>query len=187
MANGEIMYQYVTLVDQTGAEAPYTIGCRTTYGTETDYAVDVYTQTTDTVPELFSNSTNSVVGLVYNAQGPRYIEDASDVTWTAGTARVGATAPASGTAGNTAHACYFYKELPKIGRNPNDFDKDFTIYVGARLYTTTTATTFTAVPEAESTIRLASPPSYYVAPAGAFSMLYSAALATIMAILMMSF
>ena len=87
MANGEVMYQYVTLVDQTGAEAPYTIGCKTTYGTETDYAVDVYTQTSDTVPELFSNSTNSVVGLAYNAQGPRYIEDASDVTWTAGTAK----------------------------------------------------------------------------------------------------
>jgi len=187
MADGEIMYQYITFEDTTGGEAPFTIGCKTTYGVETDYAVDVYTQTTDKIPELFSNNTDSVIGKAYNAQGPRYIEEASDVKWSAGTARVGSTVSASTTAGNTNHGCYFYKELPKIGRNPNDFDKDFKIHVGARIYASSSATTFTAVPEAESTIRLAAPPSYYVAPAGAFSMLYSAALATIMAILMMSF
>jgi len=190
MANGEVIYQYVTLEDTTGKEAPYTVGCKTTYGTGTDYAVDVYTQTSDKISELFSNSTDSVVGKAYNAQGPRYIEDASDVKWTAGTARVGTTAAASTIAGNTNHACYFYKELPKIGRNPNDFEKDFKIHVGARLYANTSATTFTAIPESESTIRLSTPPGYVVAPAapaGAFSMLYSAALATIMALLMMSF
>lgn len=66
------------------------------------------------------------------------------------------TAPASKTAGNTNQACYFYEELPKIGRNPDDFGKSLILSIGARIYKDDAATTFDATPAVDVTVQKAS-------------------------------
>ena len=65
------------------------------------------------------------------------------------------SAPASTTAGNTNQACYFYEELPKIGRNPADFNKNVQVKMGARIYSSATATTFDSVPASTVTVNKA--------------------------------
>lgn len=61
-------------------------------------------------------------------------------------------ASASTISGNTKYACYFYKELPKIGRNPANFGIDVAIQAGARIYEGASATTYIEIPTTSATI-----------------------------------
>lgn len=80
--------------------------------------------------------------------------------WVAGT-DYSPVAPATELAGNTVHACYFAKELPKIGRNPDNFNKYFKVHMGARIYTSNVDTDFISVPEDNDFFfYFGSPPSY---------------------------
>jgi len=90
-------------------------------------------------------------------------------------------ATASTIAGNTKYACYFYKELPKTGRNPADFDKDVKIQAGARIYEGADDTTPIEIPTTSATIKKPALKSYAdakseapaAAPAGAYQSLVS--------------
>jgi hypothetical protein len=149
--NGEILYQYATIIDGTTS---YTVGCSITIGTANSYAVDVYENTASTTTELDSAS-SVVIGKAYNGQAPDLIEESDAHKWTAGTTHVPNNAPASTTSGNTNQACYFYEELPKIGRNPSDFNKNVQVKMGARIYSSATATTFDSVPASTVTVNKA--------------------------------
>jgi hypothetical protein len=72
-------------------------------------------------------------------------------------------APVSATAGNTNHACYFYEELPKIGRNPSDFDKNLDIKFGTRIYASNSATSFDSVPASSVSIKKDALPAFNTA------------------------
>jgi len=79
-------------------------------------------------------------------------------------------------------------EIPKIGRNPADFNKTYDISMGARIYADDDATTFDTIPTATGTIIYTEPDSYVVAEekvAGAFA-LFASSMATI-AVLIMAF
>jgi len=62
IADGQILYQWITFEDTAASspEAPFSVGCSVTVGTETDYAIQYYTQTTSTAELLFSNSTEVI-------------------------------------------------------------------------------------------------------------------------------
>ena len=156
---GEVIYQWITFVDSTGAEETFTVGCYTTIGTDGVYGVDVYLQGEGEDEALFPES-SLVTDVTYDAQAPDLKEDEVDLEWVAGEDYIGEFAPASTVEGNTNHVCYFAQELAKIGRNPADFDKDFNVSIGARIYETASATTFTTVPTQTEIVRLDSPPEY---------------------------
>lgn len=101
----------------------------------------------------------------WSAQAPDLKEHADDIKWKAGTTHVptSSQAPKSTIVGNTNRACYFYEELPKIGRNPKDFDKNVTVKFGARIYKADDSTTFDSVPESSATIKKDAMPSYVAA------------------------
>ncbi len=90
-------------------------------------------------------------------------------------------ASASTIAGNTKYACYFYQELPKIGRNPADFGKDVAIQAGARIYEGASATTYIEIPTTSATITKPALKSYAdaksenptAAPTGAYQSIAS--------------
>jgi len=94
----------------------------------------------------------NVFGKKYTEQAASIKEFTEEMKWTAGTTHVPSTAPASTTAGNTAYPCYMYKELKKLGRNPNDFGKKYDITLGYRIYKTAAATTYDTATETSSTI-----------------------------------
>jgi len=66
LADGEIFYQYATMVDQSAeyTEDPFTVGCAITKGTADTYTIQVFTHTTDpdTTGNLASDADPSVVG-----------------------------------------------------------------------------------------------------------------------------
>lgn len=161
IATGETLYQFVTLTDS--ANTSFTLGCYIKKGTSGDN-IHYFTHTAGQPDELTSTS-SVVTGKTWATQAADLREEPDDIKWSAGTTRVPTAnlAPTSTTAGNTNHACYFYEELPKIGRNPKDFDKTFTVKFGARIYKTDAATTFDSVPESSNTITKAALPSYVAA------------------------
>jgi hypothetical protein len=151
----------MTFQDQStsNAEAPWTIGCKVTVG-QTDYTIDYFLQDSSSLDALFSNST-SVTGQAVGSQSTSIKLAASDVPlWTAGDTYVGVKVGASTVTGNKNYPCYFSKALPKLGRNPNDFNKTFKIEIGARIYADTTATTFTDLGQASSTLALGAPQEF---------------------------
>lgn len=189
LSDGETLYQWVTLVDQTAEnpDDPFTIGCRTTKGTDDTYNIDVYTHTEATAENMYNDS-NEVVGQTWATQDADEIEDASDIDWVSGTDHITTLAPESETFGNTNFACYFAKELPKIGRNPADFNKDYSVIIGARLYESDSATTFDAIPASEDSFTLPEPESYLTeAVATGASSLLTSALAGVFMLVAMSF
>lgn len=77
-------------------------------------------------------------------------------------------------------------ELPKIGRNPNDFNKVYDVHIGARLYENDSATEFTTIPMSSSSFEYPEPPAYEVAQTeGAFALFASTMAA--LAVLFMAF
>jgi hypothetical protein len=131
------------------------MGCSITIGTANSYSIDKYTHPTGVSTSL-DDASSLVTGKAYNGQAPDLIEESDAHKWKAGTTHVPQTAPASTTVGNTNQACYMYEELPKIGRNPSDFGKTLNIKIGARIYSSTSATSFDAVPATSSTVTKAS-------------------------------
>lgn len=79
--------------------------------------------------------------------------------------------------------------MPKIGRNPADFDITYDVTMGGRIYETEDATTFITIPNATSTVDKPLPDSYVVEAAeettGAFA-LFASSIAAI-AVLFMAF
>lgn len=72
LSEGEILYQWVTMVDQSAeyTEDPFTVGCAITKGTDDTYTVHVYTHTSDpdTSTYLQSDADPSVVGQKWTEQ-----------------------------------------------------------------------------------------------------------------------
>lgn len=192
MSDGEILYQWVTMIDQSAdyTEDPFTIGCAITKGVADTYTVQVFTHTTspDTTTYLQSDADPSVVGQKWAEQNADEINVLSDTAWTAGTAHHGSNvAPDSTESLNTNFACYFAREYAKIGRNPNDFNKDFEVTIGSRLYANDDATTFDSVPSpAAFTVTLTEPDSYNTQTTGAFS-LFASSLAAVAMLLALAF
>jgi hypothetical protein len=144
LSSGEILYQYVTLTDTSVSPNTYvTLGCSIQMDTPNSYTLQHYTLTN---ADQLDSASSEVIGKAYNGQAEELLDEAGDIKWKAGTTHVPTTAPVSTTAGNTNHACYFYEELPKIGRNPDDFGKSMTAKLGARIYPNPTATTFDSTP-----------------------------------------
>ena len=161
MKKDETLFQFVSITDPV-AKTTFTIGCKTKIGTEGEM-IKVYTHLPGQSTSLDSNS-ELVLGKTWADQAAELKEEKDDIVWTAGTAHVPTDhrAPASTKAGYTNHVCYFFQELPKIGRKPSDFDKNLDIKIGARLYTNDAATTFDSLPETTEQIYKAAPPSYVV-------------------------
>ena len=154
---GNIVYQWVTLVDINGDEQPFTIGCKTTVGFSVSQ-IDYFQQDTSQTEALWSDSA-LVVGQTVNQQAQDLKEEPSIHFWSAGDEHA-PEAEESYIEGNRVFVCSFAKELPKIGRNPNDFNKYFHIHVGARIYDSNIDTEHEAIPEQEGDIFLTAPPSY---------------------------
>jgi hypothetical protein len=151
-ADEEVLYQWATLVDQSDVDPldPFTIACKRTIGDSETYVIDYFSQTTDESTALYPDSDLVTPSITWDAQAPDLREEDEDHVWVASSEHAD-LASASTIDGNTKFSCYLAKELPKIGRNPADFDKTFAVYVGARIYETETATEFITIPMAEST------------------------------------
>ena len=173
--DGEVFYQYVTITHPT-TKATETVACGMTIATDNSYTVDVYTHPkVSGVVDLYSlnskiadpaNAANpqidntEVFGLKYTVQAPELKQSIEDTVWTAGTAHAPVTAPESTIAGNKAYTCYMYKELPKIGRNPNEFGITYDLQVGFRLYADADATTYDTASPSTTTLDLPAIPAY---------------------------
>jgi len=152
MQTGEVLYQFVTLTNPT-TNASFTIGCYNTVGVANTDAIAYFKHDSGQADQLTSTS-GLVTGKSYGTQAADLKEEPDDIKWKAGTTHVPAAsqAPASATAGNTNYPCYFYEEMPKIGRNPNDFGITYNVKYGARIYKDSAVTTFDSVPESTTTI-----------------------------------
>ena len=182
-----VLYQWATMINQDDAEDTFTIACERTIGDDTTFAAFIYTQDSTSQTALYPDDADNVVGFTYDAQAPDYLEEDEDHVWQA-TSDYTSLVGESDTDGNKIYACYLAKELPKIGRNPGDFDKTYTVHVGARLYESATATTFTTIPMASSSFEYPEPPAYAVAATtteGAFALFASTMAA--LAVLFMAF
>lgn len=126
-----IIYQYVTFVDVSGEDDPWTIGCWIT-GADSDSNIDYFIQESDEIELLYEGS-EQVEDLTYDQVASQYRLEDSDHAWVAGGEHA-PTAPESTVSGNTARVCYFMEELPKLGRNPNDFNHEYEVHIGARVY-----------------------------------------------------
>jgi len=175
--DGEVFYQYVTVTHPT-TKATETIGCSMTIGTDNSYAVDVFTHPKDAATgAVILNSLNSMVpaanvadpdvanpnvtAMKYSVQAADLKQSVEDTVWTAGTTHAPTAAAESTIAGNKAYTCYMYKELPKIGRNPNEFGITYDIQVGFRLYANADATTYdTAAAPSTATLELKALPEF---------------------------
>jgi hypothetical protein len=174
--DGEVFYQYVTVTHPT-TKATETIGCSMTIGTDNSYAVDVFTHPKDAAGAVILNSLNSMVpaanvadpdvanpnvtAMKYSVQAADLKQSVEDTVWTAGTTHAPVAAAESTIAGNKAYTCYMYKELPKIGRNPNEFGITYDIQVGFRLYADADATTYdTATAPSTATLELKALPEF---------------------------
>ena len=157
LSTGDVIYQWVTLVEEYGGGKPFTIGCKSTVGFDYSDSIDVFSQDQSTIEALWSNS-DSIKDKTVDSQAEDLRLDVHE--WVAGT-DYSPVAPATESAGNTVHACYFAKELPKIGRDPNDFHINYKAYMGARIYSSNIDTDFISIPEENDFyIYLGSPPSY---------------------------
>lgn len=193
ISDNEIFYQYATFVDQSATypEDPFTIGCAITKGIADTYNIQVFTHTLDpdTTGNLASTADPSVVGQTWEGQNTSEMEILSETTWSAGAEHAGSnTAPESADAPlNTNFVCYFAREYAKLGRNPNDFNKDFQVTIGARIYADSTVTTFDAIPSpAAFTVTLSEPAEFQTKTAGAFS-LFATGMAAIAMIFALAF
>lgn len=207
LANGELIYQFLTLVDKAGKDVPMSIGCWTTIGVADTYTIDQFTHKTvaaesTTNGALYSaasiDNPNYIFGKKLGEQAAALKEDAKDMDWKAGKSHVPASslAPASSNSANTAYVCYFARELKKIGRNANSFNKEFTATIGARIYKDATVTTYSKIPESSSDISYPAPAGFVVAvdptptatptDTGAFS-LFSSTLAAVFVLLALNF
>ena len=108
------------------------------------------------------NDASTVVGNTWNTCNADELIETLDHSWVAGSTHAGETAPAASADTNAVFACYFALEIPKIGRNPNDYNKDYDVTIGARIYADDAATEFTAVPQSQSTFHVGELPSYEV-------------------------
>lgn len=164
VSDGDILYQWATMIDQSSeyTEDPFTVGCKIAKGTDDTYVVQVFTHTADTTTWMQADA-DSVVGKAWEGQDPTELEDVlADTKWSAGNTHHGSNAaPAASADLDTNFACYFAKEYAKIGRDPNDFNKDFEVTIGARMYTSDAATTFDTIPSPDAfTVTLSEPDSY---------------------------
>lgn len=154
-----VVYQYVTFVDVSGEDDPWTVGCWIT-GDDSTSNIDVYIQESDEVELLYDDS-DQVVDLSYTDQAYQYRQEDSDHSWVAGGEHA-AVAPDSTVAGNTNRACYFMEELPKLGRNPNKFNHEFEVHIGARLYDTPDSAEFRELGTSIDNIDQGQPAEYFV-------------------------
>jgi len=157
-----ILYQWATMINQADAEDVTTIACKRTIGDDTTFEAKIFTQDSASQTALYPDDADNVVDLAWAAQGPDYVEEDEDHVWQA-TSEYTSVVGDSATSGNKIYGCYLAKELPKIGRNPADFDKTFDVHVGARLYESDSATSFTTIPMASSSFEYPAPASYAVA------------------------
>jgi len=180
-----ILYQWATMINQDDAEDTFTIACQRTIGDDETFAVRIYSQDSTSQTALYPDDADNVVDKMWDGQAPDYVEEDEDHVWQATSAYTTLVGD-SETDGNKIYACYLAKELPKIGRNPADFDKTYTVHVGARLYESDSATTFTTIPMASSSFEYPEPPAYAVATTeGAFALFASTMAA--LAVLFMAF
>lgn len=162
MKTGDIIYQFVTITD-TPKSTSFTLGCATTVGTDGETLHYYKHNPASDASLLLSDNASHVVGKAWDAQGPTLKELPIDIDWSAGSTHVPSDKGApttSTTTGNKIYACNFYEELKKIGRNPNDFGKTLDIKLGARIYESTTATTFLKIPEVTAQITKPALPTY---------------------------
>jgi hypothetical protein len=139
--NGKILYQWITFEDQSSnPDKPFAVGCKLTVGTEDDFEIQAFELGTDDALMLFANSTE-VIGKTWTTQAVDYQEEEEDTTWEAGKTYAQA-APESDKFNSTNRACYFVQRLPKIGRNPADFEHTYKVTIGGRIYDTAESTTF---------------------------------------------
>lgn len=183
VSDGNVIYQFVTLTDTADdPDAPWTLSCSVTIGDDTNtYTIQEYYEQV-TGEELLSDS-DVVVGVDYTSQAPDFIEDDINMQFTGSDAQVGVKSLDATSDSNTVYPCFAYKELPKIGRNPYDFDKTYSIELGARVYSDASATDFTEIPTNTDSLYLPEPPSYsefVVIPTGASTMLTSLATLALM-------
>lgn len=134
---------------------------------------------------LFPNSTE-VIGQTWTTQAADYQEESGDILWEAGSTYA-QDAPVSTKYNSTNRACYFAKRLQKLGRNPNDFNKNFTVDIGARIYDNATATTFTEITTSTETLAQGEPASYAVAVTGAISSFAYSMAAAVTALFVLSY
>jgi len=161
-SEGEVFYQWVTLVNQDDSSDAFTIGCKMTKVAEgaTDTQVINYF-TMDGDNAALGPTSDLVVDLVWTAQAPDLLEEDADHVWVASSEHSPSVA-ASETDENTVFSCFLAEELPKIGRNPADFGMTYDITIGARIYETEDATTFITIPSVTSTVTKEEPPTYVV-------------------------
>lgn len=187
----KIVYQWITFTDTatSGAEEPFTLGCKVTVGTETDYEIQYFSQNSTQGQLLFPNSTD-VIGQTWSTQAADYMEESGDILWEAGSTYA-TDAPASTKYNSTNRACYFAKRLQKLGRNPNDFNHNYSVDIGARIYDNSTATTFTEISTQTETLAQGEPASYVVAEVavetGAISSFIYSMAAAVTALFVLSF
>lgn len=165
MKTGDIIYQFITITDTPSA---FTIGCATTVGTD-GYTVHVYTHSPADDATLLLSTSALVTGKTWDGQAPDLKEEVDDVDWSAGETHVPSDKrppTTSSTAGNKIYSCMFYEELRKIGRNPSDFNKSLNVKIGARIYESTTATTFLEIPATDDTITKPAMPTYEAPTSG---------------------
>lgn len=145
-----VLYQWATMVNQNDAEEVYTVACKRTIGDDETFSVEYFTQDSTSSEALFPADTNAdVYGLTWSTQAPDYKEEDDDHSWIA-TSDHHTLVGDSDTEANKIYACYVALELPKIGRNPADFDKTYDVTLGARLYESDSATEYTTIPSATS-------------------------------------
>lgn len=192
LADDKIIYQWATFVDQAASQNTFTVGCKRTVGDDTESVMDYFEQSASEVDALKPESA-LVVDQIWSAQAPDLRFEDTDTDWIGtDSAGVGAAehtpeVSASATSGNKKYACKLAMEMPKIGRNPADFEKTYDITMGARLYDADDSTTFTTIPESTTTYFLDQPPSYKVAvvETGSYA-LFASSIAAI-AVLFMAF
>lgn len=183
-ADDYVLYQWATLTNQADASEVFSVGCKRTIGDDDTFVVDYFAQDAQSSTALYPAETNAEVwGLTWDAQAPDYKEDDEDHAWV-GTNEHHELVGASDSDANKIYGCYVAMELPKIGRDPNDFGKVYDVVVGARLYESDSATTYTEIPSSSSSFEYPEPASYAVAE-GAYALFASTMAA--LAVLFMAF
>lgn len=78
-AEGEVFYQWVTLVNQADSSDAFTIGCKMAKGS-TDFVVDYFTMDGDN-EDLFPTSALVTPDITWDSQAPDLKEDDEDHDW----------------------------------------------------------------------------------------------------------
>lgn len=158
--NDKILYQWMTLEDMSpnSPDKPFSIGCKVTIGNEADFEIHSFEHDISDRELLHSNSTE-IIGKIWSAQAADWQDEEEDTDWEAGK-EFSSDAPVSEKYNTTNRGCYFSKKLPKIGRNPNDFNHTYKVTIGARVYDDAQATEFFDIPATISTIDQGIPKSF---------------------------